>query len=141
MHDKYPYFSFHTQVGQEPEELIAQDGVVFVLVIELQDLHKVMDATGVLGLLGLFEDGIEVIDDHDLLALLGLTSQLVNGGQGGVQVACAQKVANVEAVHFAVALEVIDVEGEADFFIKVNSQFVKQCLAFMSASRSGFAGR
>ncbi len=75
-----------------------------------------MDATGVLGLLGLFEDGVEVVDDHDLLSLLGLTAQLVDGGQGGVQVACAQKVADVEAVHLAVALEVVDVEGEADFF-------------------------
>ena len=73
-----------------------------------------MDATGVLGVLGLLEDGVEVVNLHDLLALLLLAAELVDGGEGGVQVAGSQQVADVEAINLAVSLEVIDVKGEAD---------------------------
>ena len=73
-----------------------------------------MDAAGVLGLLGLLEERVEVGDDHDLLALLLLAAQLVDGGQGGVQVAGAEQVADVEPVDLAVALEVVDLKREAD---------------------------
>ena len=103
-----------TKVGEEPEELVAEHGVVLVLVVELEDLHEVVDAAGVLGLLGLLEQGVEVCHHHDLLSLLLLAAQLVDGAQGGVQVARAEEVADVEAVHLAVTLEVIDVEGELD---------------------------
>merc|ERR1712243_538926 len=48
--------------GQQPEELVAEDGAVVVLVVELEDLDEVVDAAGVLGGLGLGEDGVEVVD-------------------------------------------------------------------------------
>ena len=55
-------FKFFTEVGEETEELLAEDGVVLVLVVELEDLHEVVDATGVLGLLGGLEQGVEVVN-------------------------------------------------------------------------------
>ena len=73
-----------------------------------------MDATSVLGVLGLFEDGVEVIKNHDLLALLLLAAELVNSGKGGIEVAGPQKVADVEAINLTISLEVIDVKSETD---------------------------
>ena len=56
------FLNFFTEVGEETEELLAEDGVVLVLVVELEDLHEVVDATGVLGLLGGLEQGVEVVN-------------------------------------------------------------------------------
>jgi len=105
-----------TEVGQQPEELVAEDGAVVVLVVELEDLDEVVDAAGVLGGLGLGEDGVEVLDLHHPLALLLLAAQLIDGGKGGVDVARPQEVANVEAINLAVTLEVIDIKGELHLF-------------------------
>ena len=80
-----------------------------------------MDATGVLGVLGLFEEGIHVLEDDDLLALLLLTADISNGLHGGVQVAGANEVTNVETVDLAISLEVIDLEGELDFYNAIKS--------------------
>ena len=74
-----------------------------------------MDATGVLGVLGLFEEGIHILEDDGLLALLLLTSNLDNGLHGGVQVASADEISNVETIDLAISLEVIDLKGELDF--------------------------
>merc|ERR1712008_428263 len=52
-----------------------------------QDLNEIVDATGVLGVLGLFEEGIHILEDDGFLALFLLTSNLDNGLHGGVQVA------------------------------------------------------
>merc|ERR1712107_773816 len=49
---------------------------------------------------------------EELLALGNSTTDLLDGLQGGVQVAGADEVANVEGVDLAVSLEVIDVKGE-----------------------------
>ena len=73
-----------------------------------------MEATGVLGVLGLLEEGVEVVDLEGLLALLGLTSQLGDGLEGGVQVAGAQQVTDVESVDLTVSLEVVDLKGKLD---------------------------
>ena len=73
-----------------------------------------MEATGVLGVLGFLEESVEVVDLQLLLSLLGLTSQFGDGLEGGVQVAGAQQVADVEAIDLAVTLEVVDLEGELD---------------------------
>ena len=73
-----------------------------------------MEATGVLGVLGFLEEGVEVVDLEGLLALLGLTSQLGDGREGGVQVAGAQQVTDVESVDLAVSLEVIDLKSKLD---------------------------
>jgi len=105
-----------TQVGQQPEEIFAKHGLVGVFVVQLQDLNEIVDATGVLGVLGLFEEGIHVLEADGLLALLLLTTNLSDGLHGGVQVAGANEVTNVETVDLAISLEVIDLEGELDFF-------------------------
>jgi len=73
-----------------------------------------VEATGVLGVLGFLEESVEVVDLQLLLSLLGLTSQFGDGLEGGVQVAGAQQVADVEAIDLAVTLEVVDLEGELD---------------------------
>merc|ERR1712012_987060 len=51
---------------------------------------------------------------EELLAPGDSTADLLDGLQGGVQVAGADEVANVEGVDLAVSLEVIDVKGEVD---------------------------
>ena len=75
-----------------------------------------MDATGILGVLGGLEDGVHLIlGDHLLALFLETTAHVVDGVVGGVQVAGADEVTNVESIDFAVSLEVIDLEGELDF--------------------------
>ena len=103
-----------TEVGQQPEELVFEDGAVLILVVQLQDLDEVVEAAGVLWVLGLLEERVEVIKLEGLLSLLALTSQLGDGLEGWVQVAGAEQVSNVEAINLTVALEVIDLEGELD---------------------------
>ena len=117
-----------TQVGQQPEEIFAKHGLVGVFVVQLQDLNEIVDATGVLGVLGLFEEGIHVLEDDDLLALLLLTADISNGLHGGVQVAGANEVTNVETVDLAISLEVIDLEGELDFYNAIKST-IFECLS------------
>jgi len=108
---------FLTKIGQQPEEILAEDGFVLVLVVQFQDFNEIVDATGVLGVLGLLEDGVHLIDGDHLLALfLETTAHVVDGVVGGVQVAGADEVTNVEGIDFAVTLEVVDLEGELDFF-------------------------
>jgi len=108
---------FLTKIGQQPEEILAEDGFVLVLVVQFQDFNEIVDATGVLGVLGSLEDGVHLIHGDHLLALfLETTAHVVDGVVGGVQVAGADEVTNVESIDFAVTLEVIDLEGELDFF-------------------------
>ncbi len=104
-----------TKIGQQSEEIFAEDGLVFVLVIKLQDLNEIVNATSVLGVLGLLEDGVHVLEGDHPLALLLQASDLGDGVQGGVQVAGTDQVTNVEAIDLALSLEVIDLEGELDF--------------------------
>ena len=103
-----------TQVGQQPEEIFAKHGLVGVFVVQLQDLNEIVDATGVLGVLGLLEEGIHVLEDNGLLALLLLTTNFRNGLHGGVQVAGTNEVTNVETINLAISLEVIDIKSEVD---------------------------
>jgi len=105
-----------TQVGQQPEEIFAKHGLVGVFVVQLQDLNEIVNATGVLGVLGLLEEGIHVLETDGPLALLLLTTNLNDGLHGGVQVAGANEVTNVETVDLAISLEVVNLEGELDFF-------------------------
>ena len=101
-----------SQVGEQLEEVVALDRVVRVLVVQLQDLHEVVEAA--LGLvLGGLEDWVERVQGDILLALLlHATVGLGDGRQGGVHVAGTEDVSGVEGVDGAVSLEVIDVEGE-----------------------------
>merc|ERR1711997_756700 len=82
----------------------------------MKTINEIVDATGVLGVLGLLEEGIHILKSDGLLALLLLTTDLIDGLHGGVQVASANEVTNVETVDLAISLEVVDLEGELDFF-------------------------
>ena len=73
-----------------------------------------MNATGVFGVLGLLEERIHVFHLQDTLALLCLATNIYDGLVGGVQVASADEVSNVEFVNLAIAFEVVDLEGELD---------------------------
>ena len=103
-----------SEVGQQSEQLVGQHGVVVVLVVQLQDLNEVVEATLVLGVLAGLVHGEDIGLGEELLALGDSTADLLDGLQGGVQVAGADEVANVEGVDLAVSLEVIDVKGEVD---------------------------
>jgi len=103
-----------TEVGEEQEQLMGQHGVVIVFVVQLQDLNKVVEATLVLGVLAGLVHGEDIGLGEELLALGDSTTDLLDGLQGGVQVAGADKVADVEGIDLAVSLEVIDVKGEVD---------------------------
>ena len=71
-----------------------------------------MDASGALGELDLGEDWVEVIDDHDFLALFFHATNFINGSKGWVKVAGSQEVSDVESVNLAISLEVIYIKGE-----------------------------
>jgi hypothetical protein len=105
---------FLTEVHQQLEQLELQDGVVGIFVVQLQDLNEVVEATLVLGVLAGLVHGEDIGLGEELLALGDSTADLLDGLQGGVQVAGADEVANVEGVDLAVSLEVIDVKGEVD---------------------------
>jgi len=103
-----------TEVGQKTEKLIADHGVVVIFVIKLQDLNEVVESTLILGVLCCLVDGVDIGLLEHLLALFLLTTDLIDGLQGWVEVAGAHKVTSVEGVDIAVTLEIVDVEGEVD---------------------------
>merc|ERR1719447_242629 len=103
-----------TEVHQQLKQLELQDGVVGIFVVQLQDLNEVVEATLVLGVLAGLVHGEDIRLGEELLALGDSTADLLDGLQGGVQVAGADEVANVEGVDLAVSLEVMDVKGEVD---------------------------
>merc|ERR1712107_123912 len=78
------------------------------LVVELEDLHKVVESTLILGVLGGLEHGVAVGLGEHLLALLGLSADLGDGLEGGVDVAGSHQIAGVEGVNLTISLEVID---------------------------------
>merc|ERR1712020_541167 len=103
-----------TEVDQQLEQLELQDGVVGIFVVQLQDLNEVVEATLVLGVLACLVHGEDIGLGEELGALLDTTTDLLDGLEGGVQVAGADEVAGVEGVNLAISLEVIDVKGEVD---------------------------
>ena len=103
-----------SEVGQQSEQLVGQHGVVVVLVVQLQDLNEVVEASLVLGVLAGLVHGEHVGLGQHLLSLLGGASDLSDGLQGGVEVAGTDEVTGVEGVHLAISLEVVDIEGEVD---------------------------
>merc|ERR1739840_11339 len=103
-----------TEVHQQLEQLELQDGVVGIFVVQLQDLNEVVEASLVLGVLAVLVHGEDIGLGQELLSLAASTSDLLDGLQGGVQVAGADEVAGVEGINLAVSLEVIDVKGEVD---------------------------
>jgi len=105
---------FLAKVGQEEEQLVANHGVVLVFVIQLQDLNEVVESTLVLGVLGSLVDGVHLGLLQHLLALFGLSSDLSNSFEGGVEVAGTEEISGVESINIAISLEVVDIEGEVD---------------------------
>jgi len=103
-----------TEVGQQTEQLVGKHGVVVIFVIELQDLNKVMETSLVLGVLAGLVHGEDISLGEHLLSLLGGSSNLSDGLEGGVQVAGSDEVTSIEGVNLAISLEVIDIEGEFD---------------------------
>lgn len=75
---------FLTEIGEQPEELVLKDGAVLVFVVQLQDFNEVVEATSVLGVLGLLEDGVELIDLDHSLSLLRFSTKVGDGLQGWV---------------------------------------------------------
>ena len=71
-----------------------------------------MEATGILGVLGFFEDGVELINLQGSFALVALSSELTNGLEGWVQGAGTKQVSNVETVNLTISLEVINLKGK-----------------------------
>jgi len=82
------------------------------LVVQLETLDKVLVGAGVLGLLDLRVDGVELLELDELLSLLLGATQFFNHLEGGVLVEPPQTVAQIEQVHAGLALEVIDVKGK-----------------------------
>ena len=73
-----------------------------------------MEATLVLGVLARLVHGEDIGLGEELGALLDTTTDLLDGLEGGVEVAGADEVAGVEGDNLAISLEVIDVKGEVD---------------------------
>ena len=46
-----------TKIGQQPEELVFENGAVLVFVVQLQDLDEVVEAAGVLESLACLKSG------------------------------------------------------------------------------------
>ena len=101
-----------TEIGQQSEKLVSKNGSILVFVVQFQDFNEVVDATSVLGKLDLGKDWVEVIEDHDLLALFLHATNFIDGCKGGVKVAGSQEVSDVEPIDLAVSLEVIHIKGE-----------------------------
>ena len=101
-----------TKIGQQPEEFVLEDGAVLILVVQFQDLNEVMEATGILGVLGFLEDGVELINLQGSLALVALSTELTDGLECGVQVAGTEQVSDVESINLTISLEVIDLKGK-----------------------------
>ena len=95
-----------------------------------------MEATLVLGVLAGLVHGEDIGLGEELLALGDSTADLLDGLQGGVQVAGADEVANVEGVDLAVSLEVIDVKGEVDGW-KASDLGIWLCLGRQSTLGKG----
>ena len=91
-----------------------QDGVVGIFVVQLKDLNEVVEATLVLGVLARLVHGEDIGLGEELEALGIGTTDLLDGLEGGVQVAGTDEVSGEEGINLAISLEVIDVKGEVD---------------------------
>merc|ERR1719499_2261127 len=75
-----------------------------------------MESTLVLGVLAGFVHGEDVSLGEHLLALLGLSTDLLNSLEGWVEVASTDEVTSIEGINLTISLEVIDIEGEFDVY-------------------------
>ena len=116
-----------SEVGQQSEQLVGQHGVVVVLVVQLQNLNEVVEASLVLGVLAGLVHGEHIGLGEGLLALLGGASNLLDGVESGVKVAGSDEVTSEESINLAISLEVIDIKGEVDSvnFLLLESKFLR----------------
>ena len=103
-----------SEVHQQLEQLRSQHGVVGIFVVQLQDLNEVVEATLVLGVLAGLVHGVDLGLGQELGSLGAAATDLLDGLQGGVEVAGADKVADVEAINLAVSLEVVHIKSKVD---------------------------
>jgi len=104
------------QLLSEGEEDVLQlpqhHGSVLLFVVQLQTLNKVLEGPGVLGLLHLGVDWVELFKLDELLPLLLCPTKFINHLEGRVEVETPEAVSQVEHIHARLTLEVIDVKGE-----------------------------
>merc|ERR1712228_625059 len=114
-----------TKVGEETEKLVFKHGVVLVFVIELKDFNEVVESTLVLRVLACLVHGEDVSLGEHLLALLSLSTDLLNSFEGWVEVASTDEVTGIEGIDLAISLEVVDIESEFDGidFLLLESEF------------------
>ena len=112
-----------SEVGQKTEQLVGQHGVVLIFVVELQDLNEVVEASLVFGVLARFVHGEHVGLGEGLLTLFRLSSDLLNGLYGWVQVASPDKVPDIECIDFAISLEVVNIKSEVDCYLTRNKNY------------------
>merc|ERR1712018_566299 len=103
-----------SEVGQQTEQLVGKHGVVVIFVVELQELNEVVEASLVLGVLAGLVHGEDLSLGQHLLSLLLGSSDLLDGLEGGVEVAGSDEVSSVKGIDLAISLEVIDIESEFD---------------------------
>merc|ERR1719361_2064589 len=101
-----------TEREEDVLQLAQHHRPVLHLVVQLQTLNEVLERTGILGVLHLLVDGVELFQLEELLSLLLRSSQFVNHFKGWVEIQTTQTVAKVEKIHSRFALKVINVEGK-----------------------------
>jgi hypothetical protein len=116
-----------SKVGKETEKLISNHGVVVIFVIKLKDFNEVVESTLVLGVLACLVHGVDFSLGEHLLSLLGLSSNLIDGLEGWVQVAGTDEVSGIEGINIAISLEVIDIKGKFNCvnLLLLESKFLK----------------
>merc|ERR1712071_728335 len=124
------------KIDEELEQLIFKDGVVVIFVIKLKDFNEVVESTLVLGILASFVHGVDLSLREHFLSLLGLTSDLIDGLEGRVQVAGTDEVTSKEGVNLAISLEVIDIKGKFNCvnFLLLEPEFSHFALIFAFSS-------
>jgi len=130
LHERLGFFlgKLLSEVGKHFEKLISNHGVVVIFVIKLKDFNKVVEATLVLGVLASLVHGVNLSLGEHLLSLLGLSSNLLDGLEGWVQVAGTDEVTGVEGINIAISLEVIDIKGKFNCvnLLLLESKFLKE---------------
>jgi len=101
-----------TQGEEDVLQLTQHHCAVLHLVVKLKALDEVLVGSGVLGLLHLAVDRVELLQLDELLALLLGAAQFVDHLESGVEVQAPETVAEVEEVHPGLALKVVDVKGK-----------------------------
>merc|ERR1719154_951060 len=101
-----------TKSGQDFEQLISNHGVVIIFVIQFKDFNKVVESSLFLGVLAGLVHGVNFLPGEHLLSLFSLSSNLIDGLEGWVQVAGTDEVTSIEGINGTISLHVIDIKGK-----------------------------